>query len=106
SGSANGSLEIRKAAATVALNAASLSQTYDGSPKSVTATTTPAGLAVNILYAGSSTAPIGAGTYTITATINDLNYSGSASGSLEIRKAAATVALNAASLSQTYDGSP
>ena len=51
----------------------SLSQTYDGSAKAVTATTTPSGLAVTFTYNGSTTAPTAAGSYTVVGTINDAN---------------------------------
>lgn len=47
-----------------------LNQTYDGSPKEVSATTSPqAGLAVAITYNGSSTAPTAAGSYSVVATV-------------------------------------
>jgi pimeloyl-ACP methyl ester carboxylesterase len=81
----------------------SLSQTYDGSAKAVTATTTPSGLAVTFTYNGSATVPTAAGTYTVVGTINDANYTGSATGTLMIDKASATISLG--SLSQTYSGS-
>ena len=54
-------------------------------------------------YNGSATAPTNAGTYAVVATINDTNYQGTASGSLVIAKATATVTLG--SLSATYNGS-
>ncbi|MBI5944540.1 MAG: right-handed parallel beta-helix repeat-containing protein [Chloroflexi bacterium] len=98
----NGTLVIAKAAATVTLG--SLSQTYDGTPKSATAITDPAGLTVDLTYDGSATAPTNAGLYTVVGTINDINYAGSTSGTFYIAKAAATVTLG--SLSQTYDGTP
>ena len=101
-GSATGTLIISKAAATVTLG--NLAQTYTGSPLSATATTTPIGLAVNITYNGSPTPPTAAGTYPVVATINDLNYQGSATGTMTINKAAATVTLTG--LTQTYTGSP
>ena len=81
-GSASGTLAIGKALATVMLG--SLSPTYTGSPKAATATTSPAGLAVSFTYDGSSTAPTNAGSYAVVGTINDLNYQGSASGTLVI----------------------
>jgi len=86
-----------KAAATVTLNPASLTQTYSAIVESVTATTSPAGLAVSIAYNGSATAPISAGSYAVVATINDPNYQGSANGSLVIAKAQLTVTANSAS---------
>ncbi len=100
-GSATGTLNIAKAAATASL--VNLSQAYDGSAKSVSAVTTPAGLNTNITYNGSTTAPAAIGTYTIVATINDANYSGSISGTLTINKSSASVDLS--NLNQPYDGS-
>ncbi|MFZ2278211.1 MAG: putative Ig domain-containing protein, partial [Prosthecobacter sp.] len=79
----NFSIVIDKATAGLVLNG--LLQTYDGSPKTVSATTTPSGLTVSITYDGSSTAPTSHGSYVIAASINDANYSGTASGTLTIR---------------------
>jgi hypothetical protein len=73
---------IHKATAAVALG--NLAQTYDGSPKAATDTTTPPGLAVDLTYNGSTTAPTTAGSYTVVATVNETNYSGSATGTLAI----------------------
>ncbi|MGD0090750.1 MAG: Ig-like domain-containing protein, partial [Planctomycetota bacterium] len=58
--------------------------TYDGTPQSVTATTSPAGLTVDITYNGSSQAPTDVGTYTVVATINDPDYQGNGTGTLMI----------------------
>jgi hypothetical protein len=69
-------------AATVTLS--NLAQTYDGTPKSATATTSPGTYAVNLTYSGTSTAPTNVGSYTVVGTINDLYYSGSATGTLVI----------------------
>jgi hypothetical protein len=80
-------LFIAGAAAVVTLG--DLSQTYDGSPKSVTITTSPAGLPVTITYNGSTTAPTSAGTYGVVATVNDPNYQGSAVGMMTITGAGA-----------------
>ena len=99
---ATNSIVVSKAAATVALG--NLNQTYDGASKSATATTDPAGLAVDFTYDGSGTAPTAAGSYAVTGTINDAIYHGADAGTLVIAKAAATVALT--NLSQTYDGTP
>ena len=98
------SVSAQKATATVTLG--SLSQTYDGTPKSATATTTPAGLTVSFTYNGSGTAPINAGSYAVTGTVNTTNYQGSASGTMVIGKAAATITLDADTLNQTYSGAP
>lgn len=78
-------LTIGKATATVTLG--NLSATFDGTPKSVTATTNPAGLSVNITYNGSPTPPTNAGSYAVVATINSANYQGSANGTLTVAKA-------------------
>ena len=85
--------------ATVAL--ANLTQGYDGTPKSVTVTTTPAGLAVTIAYTGiggttygpSQSAPSAVGTYAAFATVTDAGYSGSGSATamLTIANPAPTV---------------
>ena len=93
---------IAKAAATVTFTAGTLSQTYDGSVKTVATTTTPSGLTVDPSFTGT---PKDAGSYPVTATINDTNYQGSASGTLVIGKATATMTFTAGTLSQTYDGS-
>ncbi len=89
----NASEMIQSAATRVqaTITLSDLSQTYDGSPKSVTLTTIPAGLTVNFTYDGESSAPVNAGTYSVVATIRDNNYKGSTSGSLVIAKADQTV---------------
>ncbi len=99
-GSATNTLVIGKAGGSVLLGG--LSQTYDGTPRIATATTTPAGLTVDLAYDGSPTPPTNAGSYTIVGTINDVNYQGAATNTLAVTKASATVALN--NLTQTYDG--
>ncbi|MEI6676059.1 MAG: MBG domain-containing protein, partial [Verrucomicrobiota bacterium] len=101
-GSATATLIIEKATATLAFSG--LTQTYDGLPKTVTATSTPAGLTVDITYAGTPAAPSAVGSYAILATVNDANYTGTTPAALTIQKAAATIAL--AGLTQTYDGTP
>lgn len=77
-------LTIGKATATVTLG--NLSATFDGTPKSATATTNPAGLTVNITYNGSPTAPTNVGSYAVVATINSPNFQGSANATLTIAK--------------------
>ncbi len=80
--SVTNSFSVTKATAGVTLG--SLSQTYDGTPKSATATTVPAGLTVEFTYDGGATAPTVAGSYAVTGTVNDAIYSGAASGTLVI----------------------
>lgn len=106
------SFQISKATASITLS--NLSQTYDGTVKSATATTTPAGLNVTLSYAPANGAgrsknvvavgPVNAGSYTVTATIDDPNYEGSASDTLVIAKANANVSVTG--FTGTYDGSP
>ena len=99
-GSATNTLVISQATGAVTLG--SLSQTYDGTAKAATATTTPSGLTVSFTYNGSANAPTNAGSYTVIGTINDANYQGSATNTLVI--AQATGAITLGSLSQTYNG--
>lgn len=71
-----------------------LSTTYNGSTKTITATTSPSGLGVKITYNGSTTVPKNAGSYAIVATVTDPNYKGTtakATGTLVIKKASQTV---------------
>gem|GEM_PF-843058 len=84
------SFTVAKAAATVVLD--NLSATYDGTPKHVTATTTPDGLTVVLTYDGSATAPANVGSYTVVGTINDPDYQGSTSNTLMIAHAAQEIA--------------
>ena len=80
---------MNPASATVTLS--DLTQTYDGNPKPITATTSPLGLTTSITYDGSATAPTSAGTYPVVATVTDPNYVGSNSGTLVIQEASQTI---------------
>lgn len=101
--SATGTLVIGKAPATVTLG--SLTPTYSGSSLAATATTDPTGLIVNFTYDGATSAPTNAGSYTVAGIINDNNYTGSASGSLVINKAASVTTVTIAGAPFTYTGS-
>lgn len=81
-------IAVTKATAGVTLG--SLSQTYDGTPKSATATTVPAGLSVDFTYDGSATAPTAEGSYAVTGAVNEALYSGEAVGTLVISVEALT----------------
>ena len=94
------SLTVNKAAAGITLG--SLNQTYNGSAKPATATTTPNGLTVSFTYNGSASAPVNAGSYTVVGTINDPNYQGSATGTMVIDPAPLTI--TAAANTKIYDG--
>ena len=89
---------------TAAVTLSNLTHVYDGTPKPATVTTDPGGLPVEVTYNGSPTAPVNAGTYTVVATVSDANYQGTATGTLTIAKAAATVSLS--NLTQVFDGTP
>ncbi len=94
-------ITVNPAGATIALGG--LVQSYDGTPKSATVTTTPDGLAVSVTYNGSATPPTNPGAYAVVATINDANYSGSATGTLVIGIAA--IVRHAPVLNGDIDGS-
>ena len=101
--SATGQLTVDKKPTQITLG--DLTQTYDGNPKSASATTDPAGVGVSLSYSRGGQpvqAPLDAGTYDVTAAVTDANYSGTATGQLVIGKAQATVSLGA--LSHVYDG--
>ncbi len=87
------SFTVEKAAVTVFLGG--LSQTYDGTARTVTATTMPAGLTVEITYDGAAEAPTNVGTYAVTGTVNDVVYQGVATGALEVAKASQTITFSA-----------
>jgi len=69
-----------------------LSQTYDGTAKSVSATTTPAGLTNAVTYNGSASAPTNAGSYTVIGTVSSSDYTGGATNTLVISRALQTIA--------------
>jgi len=75
-------LNVGKRLAVVQL--AGLEHAYDGTPKSVSVTTTPAGLETVVTYNGSSTPPSAIGTYAVVATINDATNDGVAYGTMHI----------------------
>jgi hypothetical protein len=83
----NVTFNVIKATATVTLSGTN--QTYNGTTRTVTATTVPAGKTVDITYDGSVTAPFTAGSYEVVATMNDLMYQGGATGTLVIVNAGA-----------------
>jgi hypothetical protein len=76
---------ITKAAAKVTLG--NLSQAYTGNPLSPTVTTVPASLAYTLTGAPDTNA----GSYPVTATVTDPNYTGAASGTFVITRPGASV---------------
>jgi X-Pro dipeptidyl-peptidase len=91
-GTANLTLTVAKATATVTLG--QLTQPHDGTPRPVSVATVPPGLPVVVTYNGSGSAPVGVGTYSVMATIDDANYQGTATGTLAIVDATAPVMQN------------
>ena len=89
------SFTIANAPATLTLG--SLNQSYDGNPKAVTVTTSPANLSgVSVTYNGSATAPTNAGSYAVVASLANPNYSApNATGTLVIDPAGQTIAFPA-----------
>jgi alpha-tubulin suppressor-like RCC1 family protein len=86
--------------ATVTLT--NLKQAYTGSAISVTASTTPPGLTVNLTYNGSPNAPTNVGSYIVIGAISTPNYAGSATNTLVINPNATVTLTN---LNQAYTGS-
>jgi len=101
-GSVTSSVAVLKIKAVATVTLGNLQQTYDGTARSVSVSTAPPGLAVNVTYNGSPSAPTNAGSYTVIATVSDPNYEGSATNTLVVEKTAATVSLG--NLFQIYDG--
>ena len=91
--SVTNSFSVTKAPASVSLQG--LAQTYDGTARTVTATTDPTGLMVEVTYDGSAPAPINAGSYVVTGTVNHALYQGCSTGMLVVAKAGQTIAFPA-----------
>lgn len=90
--------------ATVTITLTPLSQTYTGATRTVSAATNPPSLPVTITYNGIATPPVNAGTYALVGTVDTSMYHGSASSTLTVAKAAATISLS--NLTQVYNGTP
>ena len=75
--------------ATVTLS--NLTQTYNGAAKPVSVVTSPTNLEVNVTYNGNASAPANVGNYTVIVTISAESYSGGATNTLEISKAAQSI---------------
>lgn len=93
---------VAKLTVVAGITLGNLNQTYDGSAKSVSVTTSPAGLPVNVTYGGFAYAPTNSGNYTVVATVVDPIYKGSATNTLTIAKASVTFTLG--NLAQIYTG--
>jgi hypothetical protein len=91
---------VEKTTAPVTL--ANLIQTFDGTPRMVTADTVPPGLTVMISYDGTTNPPVAAGTYAITGVVDDVMYTGQATGALHVLQATGLIVLQ--DTFATYDG--
>jgi hypothetical protein len=90
---------IGKATPTISLG--SLTQSYTGDLLTPTATTTPAGL--NVTWTGAP--QTNAGSYPVTAMINEQNYQGSASGTFIINQASQAALILQAGSTAIFEGS-
>ncbi len=95
-------LTVNKAAATVTLG--NLTAIYTGTPKAATATTTPADLNLEFTYDALSGAPTNVGSYAVVGTINNANYLGSTTGTLNIAKATTQVNITTTSPNPSAHG--
>ena len=91
---------VSKANATISITGTN--QTYNGSARTVTISTTPSNLVTATTYNSNSSAPTNAGSYAVIATVNDSNYQGSASNVLTVAKALASLVIG--NTNQTYNG--
>jgi hypothetical protein len=91
-GSATGTITPRGLIITV--DPVSLIHDFDGIAHAVVWTTTPAGISVEVLYNGSRTPPQTAGSYPVTLSSSDPNYSARLEVTLVIRLALRGLALN------------
>ncbi|MEI7435741.1 MAG: MBG domain-containing protein, partial [bacterium] len=87
--SVTNSINVTRVAATVTLT--NLNHTYDGNVHTASVTTIPTNLNVVVNYSSGSTAPSNAGSYAVTALINETFYTGTATGTLVIARANQTI---------------
>lgn len=97
-GSATATLTVSQANASIELF--DLAHTYDGTPKPAQARTTPEALTVTLTYDGATTAPTNAGSYVVAASLVSPDYTATASGTLNIAKAAQTISFPSAGVVQ------
>lgn len=81
----DGTLTVNKVPSTVTLS--NLAVTWSSNSLVPAVKTTPAGVNVVLTYNGSTNIPTSAGTYTVVATVDDPNYSGTVTNLLTISKA-------------------
>jgi hypothetical protein len=103
-GSANATLVVEPAAVQFAIATNTLTQTFDGTPRTVGVTVTPSNAPFTVTYAGSSTPPVNAGSYAVQFVATGPNYTGSANATLVVQKATAQITIG--SLTQVYNAGP
>ena len=82
-----------------------LESDFNGNPQGVVVETVPQGIPVEVLYNGSAEQPTNAGNYSVTATITDPNFEGSATANFEINKVQVQLEIgNLQNLQQTFNG--
>ena len=77
----------------VSITLGNLSQTYDGTAHVPGVNTSPSGVNVSLTYDGSASAPVNAGNYTVVATVTSPGYTGGATNTLVIAKAAQSITI-------------
>jgi hypothetical protein len=87
----DGTLTVSRATSVITLG--NLTQTYDGTPKPVTVTTTPPNIeGLVVTYSGSTIPPTNAGSYAVVASLNNPNYNDAGkTGTLVINRAEQTI---------------
>ncbi len=100
-GSVTDTMLIDKAVANVSVTG--LDKTYDGTEQTVNIVTTPNDLNTIVTYNGLETNPVDAGIYDVFVTIDELNYKGSETAEMEIRKAFASILISENNV--VFDGS-
>jgi hypothetical protein len=108
----NGTLIVNPKATVVTISAASLTQIYDGLPKSVLVITDPSenpcnpGEALNLVvfFNELTDSPVRAGIYEVRAVINEQNYVGETEGILELNISGRSLTPSFAAENKTYDG--
>ena len=97
-------LTINKGVASLALE--NLSQTYDGTAKPVSVTSTPASLSgITVTYNGTTTLPVNAGSYEVVATLNNNSFQpATITGTLVIAKADQALTFPQITDKTVYDG--
>jgi len=90
--SATNTLVVAKSNAPISLG--DLSQTYNRTARTATASTTPPGLIVTFTYNGNAASPTNAGDYLVIGTVNDPNHQGSATNSMEILSSPLSVTIS------------